>query len=64
MRTNIELDPRLLRQAMKITKARTKKEVVNLALKELVESHERARIMEFVGSNCIDPDYDYKAARS
>lgn len=35
-RTNIVLDDRLIRQAMKITGARTKREAVDLALRQIV----------------------------
>jgi len=65
MRTNIVLDDKLVSKAMKLSQAKTKRDVVNLALKEYVESRERtAGLMEFFGSNVIDPAYDYKAARS
>ena len=36
-RTNIELDDRLLDKAMRLTGARTKREVVDIALRRLVE---------------------------
>lgn len=36
-RTNIELDDMLVAQAMKLTGARTKREVVDIALRRLVE---------------------------
>ena len=36
-RTNIELDDRLLEKAMRLTGARTKREVVDIALRRLVE---------------------------
>ena len=36
-RTNIEIDDRLVEQAMRITGARTKREVVDIALRRLVE---------------------------
>jgi Arc/MetJ family transcription regulator len=64
MRTNIVLDDALVQEAMKYTHAKSKREVVDLALRELVNSHERRqRLEEFFGSDVIDPDYDYKAAR-
>jgi Arc/MetJ family transcription regulator len=65
MRTNIVLDDRLVKKAMTLAQVKTKKEIVNLALKEFVQTRERsANIIELFGSNCIDPAYDYKAARS
>ena len=36
-RTNIELDDMLVEKAMRLTGARTKREVVNIALRRLVE---------------------------
>ena len=36
-RTNIELDDRLVEKAMRLTGAQTKREVVNIALRRLVE---------------------------
>lgn len=36
MRTNIVLDDRLVREAMRLSKAQTKREVVDLALREKV----------------------------
>jgi len=65
MRTNIVLDDELMRKTMKYSHAKTKRDAVNLALREYVDSRERTqRIMEFFGSDVIDPDYDYKAARA
>jgi hypothetical protein len=64
VRTNIDIDDRVLDKVMKLLKTRTKREAVNIALRELVASRERRRILEMFGSDVIDPDYDYKAARA
>lgn len=64
MRTNIDIDNEILDKAMKLVKARTKREAVNIALQELVASRERRRILEMFGSDVIDSSYDYKAARA
>ena len=64
MRTNIVLDDKLVKKALKLSQAKTKRDIVNIALKEYVESRERtSSLMEFFGSDVIDPSYDYKAAR-
>jgi Arc/MetJ family transcription regulator len=64
MRTNIVLDEKMVKKAMRLSKAKTKREVVDLALREYVASRERwAALDELFGSNGIDPAYDYKAAR-
>lgn len=49
MRTNIVLDDKLLKEGFKLTRAKTKKELVNLALRELVERRRRKRILKLEG---------------
>jgi Arc/MetJ family transcription regulator len=44
MRSTIDIDEKLLKEAMRLTQARTKKELINKALKELIK---RKRIEEF-----------------
>lgn len=41
MRTNIDLDDKLVKKGLKLTGLKTKKDLVNLALKELVERRNR-----------------------
>ena len=41
MRTNIVLDDKLVEEGMKLTGVKTKKELVNLALKELIERRKK-----------------------
>lgn len=48
-RTNIELDEKVLREAMELTKMKTKKEVVNFATSELVKKLKRKKILELEG---------------
>jgi len=52
MRTNIDLDDKLIKEAMRISEYRTKKEVVNFALRELVKKLKRKGILKFMGSGC------------
>lgn len=49
MRTTIDIDDALLREAMAATGARTKKEAVELGLRKLTVLHEQARIRELRG---------------
>jgi len=46
LRTNIELDEKLVDEAMKLTNKKTKKELVNFALQELVSKIKRKKILE------------------
>ncbi len=48
-RTNIELDDRLVEAGLKITKCKTKKDLINLALKELVAKKSRKELLELEG---------------
>ena len=63
MRTNIVLDDALVSDGFKLTGARTKRELVNLALRELVQQRRRKDLMDLYGKGGIDPDYDYKKLR-
>lgn len=64
MRTNIVLDDRLVEEAMRLTRAHTKREVVDRALRELVARGKQQAILELVGEDLIDPDYDVGDVRA
>jgi len=49
LRTNIELDEKLVGEAMKLTHKKTKKELVNYALSELVSRIKRRKMLELEG---------------
>ena len=63
MRTNIDLDDTLVEEAMKVSGAKTKKDVVDLALRALVKSRKKKDLLDLVGQIDIDPEYDYKKSR-
>ncbi|MBA7509493.1 hypothetical protein ES705_01444 [subsurface metagenome] len=63
MRTNIVLDDNLLKEAFKYADVSTKKDLVNLALKEFVENHMRLNMRELKGKVKFREDYDYKKLR-
>lgn len=63
MRTNIVLNDQLVEEAMRLTHARTKKEVVDRALRELVSRHRQRALRDLVGRDLIDPDYDVRTVR-
>lgn len=48
-KTNIDLDERLIRQGLKIFNCKSKRELVQLALKELLRSAKRKEILELRG---------------
>jgi Arc/MetJ family transcription regulator len=59
MRTNIDLDDKLLEAAFRCASVKSKKDLVHLALKEFVEHHQRKDLRELRGRAGIRPDYDY-----
>lgn len=61
MLTNIDIDEDLVAQAMQVSGARSKREVVDRALRELVARAQRPRFRDFIGVGDIDPAYDPKA---
>ncbi len=58
MRTNIELDDQLVKQALQISKLRTKKDVVHEALKQYVASLKRKRLLSLRGKNTWEGDLE------
>ena len=64
MRTNIVLDEKLVREAMKIAKVKTKREAVDIALRRFVHSGKQRRLLDLYGTGGIRKDYDYKQART
>jgi Arc/MetJ family transcription regulator len=63
VRTNIVLDEALVEEAMEITGARTKKEVVHLALEELIRSRKKKSLTDLAGRIRFRKDFDPKALR-
>jgi hypothetical protein len=60
MITNIDIDEELVVEAMQVSGSRTKREVVDRALREMVARARRPRFSDFLGIGDIDPDYDPK----
>jgi Arc/MetJ family transcription regulator len=48
-RTNIEISDRLVAEGFRLTHLRTKKELVNFALEELVARMKRRKILKYEG---------------
>jgi len=63
MRTNIDIDDALLKQAFKFSQAKTKKELIHQALKEFVENRRRLNLSELEGRIRFVDGYDHKSMR-
>lgn len=62
MRTNIEIDPKLIKQVMRLNpNLKSKKDAVHFALQEVVEAYKDKSILDLAGADLIDPAYARKA---
>lgn len=63
MRTNIVLDDKPVEQGMRLTQAKSKRDLIDKALREFVARHTRKDILDLPGRELIDADYDVRAVR-
>lgn len=54
MRTTLDIDIKLLEEAMKLTRAKSKKETIDVSLKELVRQRRRERLLSRLGRFRLD----------
>lgn len=63
MPTNLAIDDRLIQEAVKVGRHKTRKEAVTAALEEYVRYRKQLGILDLVGKVDYDPEYAYKAER-
>jgi Arc/MetJ family transcription regulator len=64
MRTNVVLDDELVEEAFKFSQTvSTKRELIETALKEYVNTRKRKSLKELKGKIKFNMDYDYKKMR-
>jgi len=61
--TNLNIDDRLLTEALKVGGHRTKRQTVNEALQEYVQRRRRLELVKHFGKIDFDPAWDYREAR-
>jgi Arc/MetJ family transcription regulator len=49
-RTNVVVDDELFREGLKLTKCKTKKELINRAIKELIKKEKRKKLLKLEGN--------------
>jgi Arc/MetJ family transcription regulator len=54
MKTLVDINENVLKEAMEVSGARTKKEVITLALEELIKSRLRQKLKGLAGSGLIE----------
>jgi Arc/MetJ family transcription regulator len=63
MRTNIVLDDALVEEAMTLSGARTKKELISSALHEFIIARKRRNLLDLDGKIGFSEGYDHKKLR-
>jgi len=63
MPTNLDIDDRLLEEAQKVGRHRTKRETVTAALEEYIQHRKQQEILALFGKIDYEPTYDYKRER-
>jgi Arc/MetJ family transcription regulator len=63
MRTNIVIDDELLNEAFSVSNAKTKKDLIHEALKELIRLKKRKNLTDLAGSIKFYKNYDHKELR-
>jgi Arc/MetJ family transcription regulator len=61
--TNLALDDRLIEEARRTGKHKTKKAAVTAALEQYIRHRKRLEILSQFGMIDYDPEYNYKAER-
>lgn len=63
MRTNVVLDDALVEEAQRLSGIRTKRDLIDRALREFVAARRRRSLLELDGQIEFAPGYDHKALR-
>ena len=63
MRTNIVLEDKLVKEALKYSQAKTKRQLIHQALEEFVENRRRRNLLDLAGKIEFAEGYDYKSLR-
>ena len=63
MATNLAIDNNLLNEAQQVAHLKTKKDTVNLALREFVNRRKQMEIIDLFNQMDPDENYDYKKLR-
>jgi hypothetical protein len=64
MATNLEIDPKLLEKAVRVSGERTKTAAVRRALEEFIARRQQRKLRDLFGALDWDAEYDYKRERS
>ncbi|MBC6479990.1 MAG: type II toxin-antitoxin system VapB family antitoxin [Hormoscilla sp. GM7CHS1pb] len=63
MTTNVELNEELVKEAFRLTKLKTEKELIEFALQELIRTRKKRNLLDLSGQIQFTSNYDYKSLR-
>ena len=63
MKSPLELDEELVKEAFRLTNFKTKKELIDFALQELIRTRKKRNLLDLSGQIQFSTEYDYKALR-
>ncbi len=63
MASNLDIDQTLLNEALRLSKLKTKRETVNLALSEYIKRRKQKEILSSFGKIEFEAKYNYKHLR-
>ena len=64
MRTNIVLNDELVFEARKYVEVKSKRELIDIVLREFIQSHKKKNLIDLYGKGGIRADYNYKLMRT
>jgi Arc/MetJ family transcription regulator len=64
MRTNVVIDDQLIDEALRLSKIRTKREVIHKALEEFVRNRKKLDLKQIRGKISFSEGYDHKKLRT
>ena len=64
MATNLAIDDRLIEEAQKLGRHKTKKDTVNAALDEYIRRRKQTGLVRLFGTIDYEPAYNYKRERT
>jgi len=64
MRTNVVIDDQLIAEALRLSKIKTKREVIKKALEEFVQNRKKLDLKQLKGKIKFAEGYDHKKLRT
>ena len=63
MITNLEIDEKLLKQALALSDSLTENQLISEALQEYIQRRQQQKVLDLFGTIDYEEDYDYKQQR-